>query len=436
MDTVSEEAMAIAMARNGGIAVLHKNQSAEKQMEMVHTVKRSTMSIIESPISICLSSTVDEARRRMDKHGINGLVVTADDDTDNVMGIVSRRDLRKRGDFVKDIMTREENLVRASKDASIDECRDAMAAHSIEKLILIDDGRLTGLRTMRDIRLLEQFPLANRDAGGRLRVAAAIGVSDADRDRAKALTLAHVDALVVDTAHGDSKNVFEMVRWCKENLQVDIVAGNISNHRAVKRLIECGVDGIKVGQGCGAVCSTRPVTGIGVPQFTAVQSCSEALDKQTEPEGPTCTLIADGGIRYSGDVAKAIAAGADCVMLGSMLAGTDEAPGADILHQGMRYKSYRGMGSMGAMDVARYNQAGSKKFVPEGVEARVPAKGPVAEQLAMICGGMRGGMAYCGAADIETFQVTAEFIKVTQNGVKESHPHSVTITADAPNYKG
>ena len=435
MDTVTESQMAIAIAREGGIGVIHKNMSIEEQARQVHAVKRAENGMIYDPVTIKRGSTVQDALNMMHEYKIGGIPVV--DDERNLVGIVTNRDLRFERDLTKvidDVMTKE-NLVVTSQSTNLEEAADILQNHKIEKLPVVDkNGKLVGLVTYKDITKAKDKPNAAKDALGRLRVAAGIGVTKDSMERARALVEAGVDALVIDTAHGHTKGVVEVLRSVKAAFpQVDVVVGNIATGEAAKYLVENGADGVKVGIGPGSICTTRIIAGIGVPQLSAVYDVAKAL------EGTGVPLIADGGIRYSGDIVKALAAGAYSVMLGGMFAGVEESPGETIIFNGRKFKTYRGMGSLEAMEKGskdRYFQADqtdNKKLVPEGIAARVPYKGSLYEVTYQMLGGLRAGMGYCGAENIEKLH-TAQFTRITGAGVAESHPHDVTITSEAPNY--
>lgn len=436
MDTVSEHDMAIAMAQAGGLAVIHKNCSPQEQAEQVRRVKRYEAGMVVNPVTIGPEETLADVRRIMQQHDISGIPVV-DPQTEKLLGVITYRDVRFATDprlRVYELMTFE-NLITVRGDVSQDEAKHLLHTHRIEKLLVVDDAqRCVGLITFKDIDRAESNPLANKDLQGRLRVGAAVGVGQTNQDRVLQLIDAGVDVVVVDTAHGHSKGVGDMVTWIKaQNLPVDVIAGNIATSAAARFLIDLGVDGIKCGMGPGAICTTRVVAGIGVPQFSAIQDAAEICLKNKVP------LIADGGIRSSGDAVKALAAGASCVMMGSMLAGTNESPGETFVYQGRAYKSYRGMGSLAAMaqgSADRYNQQGQSitKMVPEGVEARVPARGPVNLVLHQLVGGIRSGMGYVGAATLTELQSKASFRRITGAGLAESRVHDVSIVKSAPNY--
>lgn len=432
MDTVTEFKAAIAMARLGGIGVIHKNMDIETQVKQVKKVKKSESGVIIDPIFINPEAKVGEAENMMAEYRISGVPVV---DKDNVLvGILTNRDMRFISDMnliVKDVMTKAP-LVTAKVGTTLEEAAKVLQKHKIEKLPIVDDaGKLKGLITIKDIEKKEQFPNANKDAFGRLRVAAAIGVGQ--MDRAKALVEAGVDVLVLDSAHGHSQGIIDTVKAIKKELDIDVIAGNIATGEAAKDLIEAGADAVKVGIGPGSICTTRIVAGVGVPQISAIDDVALVANAYGVP------VIADGGIKYSGDVAKALAVGASSVMLGSALAGTYEAPGEMIIFNGRQFKEYRGMGSIGAMtkgSTDRYFQEGTAadKLVPEGIEGRVPYRGKIADVVHQMIGGLRSSMGYCGSKDIPTFWQKAEFVEITSAGLKESHVHDVTITKESPNY--
>lgn len=435
MDTVTEAKMAIAIAREGGIGVIHKNMSIQEQARQVHAVKRAENGMIYDPVTIHRDSTVGDALKMMEEYHIGGIPVV--DDNRMLVGIVTNRDLRFERDLnrpIDEVMT-SENLVTTSQSTNLEEAADILQKHKIEKLPVVDrEGHLVGLVTYKDITKAKDKPNACKDALGRLRVAAGIGVTSDSMERADALVAAGVDALVIDTAHGHSQGVIGVLRAVKEKYpQIDVVVGNIATGAAAKYLVENGADGVKVGIGPGSICTTRIIAGVGVPQLSAVYDVAKAL------EGTGVPLIADGGIRYSGDIVKALAAGGWSVMLGGLLAGVEESPGDTIIYNGRKYKSYRGMGSLEAMEKGskdRYFQAGetdTKKLVPEGIAARVPYKGSLYEVVYQMVGGLRSGMGYCGAHNIDELH-NARFTRITNAGVAESHPHDVSITSEAPNY--
>ncbi|MDE6262015.1 MAG: IMP dehydrogenase [Muribaculaceae bacterium] len=435
MDTVTEAPLAIAIAREGGIGVIHKNMSIAEQARQVHAVKRAENGMIYDPVTIKRGSTVGDALAIMEEYHIGGIPVV--DDDKKLVGIVTNRDLRFESDLnrpVDEVMTKE-NLVTTSQSTDLEEAARILQRHKIEKLPVVDsEGRLLGLVTYKDITKAKDKPMACKDKYGRLRVAAGVGVTADSLDRVDALVEAGVDAIVIDTAHGHSKGVVNVLRRVKEKYpQIDVVVGNIATGEAAKYLVENGADGVKVGIGPGSICTTRVIAGVGVPQLSAVYDVAKAL------EGTGVPLIADGGIRYSGDIVKALAAGAYSVMLGGMLAGVDETPGDTIIYNGRKYKAYRGMGSLEAMEKGskdRYfqgNVTDAKKLVPEGIAARVPYKGSLYEVVYQMLGGLRSGMGYCGAKDIDALH-QAKFTRITNAGVAESHPHDVAITSEAPNY--
>jgi IMP dehydrogenase len=436
MDTVTESDMAIAMAQEGGIGVLHKNMSIKRQAAEVRKVKRAESGMIIDPVTLTLEGTVGDAKRAMKEHGIGGIPVI--DDTMTLKGIVTNRDLRFEKDndrSIVEVMT-SENLVTARVGTTLGQAEEILQEHKIEKLLVVsEDNKLAGLITFRDITKLTQKPNANKDQYGRLRVAAALGVTADAVERATALVKAGVDAVIIDTAHGHTKGVVDVLKAVKAAFpDLDVVVGNIATPEAAQYLVDNGADGVKVGIGPGSICTTRVVAGVGFPQFSAVLEVAAAI------KGSGVPVIADGGIRYTGDIPKAIAAGADCVMLGSLLAGTKESPGETIIFEGRKFKSYRGMGSVEAMKEGskdRYFQDVEddvKKLVPEGIVGRVPYKGELNESMLQFIGGLRAGMGYCGSKDIATLQETGKFIRITASGIGESHPHNVTITKEAPNY--
>jgi IMP dehydrogenase len=432
MDTVTEYRAAIAMAHLGGIGIIHKNMDIETQAKMIRKVKKSESGVIIDPIFVHPGATLADAEEIMSEYKISGVPIV--DEHNKLLGILTNRDMRFEKDLTKkveDVMT-PMPLVTTTEGTSLQEAAHIMHEHKIEKLPIIDtEGYLKGLFTIKDIKKCIAYPNANKDDFGRLRVGAAIGVGQ--MDRAKALVEAGVDVLVLDSAHGHSKGILETVKTIKAELAVDVIAGNVATGEAVEALIEAGADAVKVGIGPGSICTTRIVAGVGVPQISAIDECSQAAKKHGVP------IIADGGIKYSGDMAKALAVGASCVMAGSLLAGTEESPGDLINYQGRQYKAYRGMGSIGAMtkgSTDRYFQEGTAadKLVPEGIEGRVPYRGPIAGIVHQMMGGLRSSMGYCGSKDIPTFQERAEFVEITSAGLKESHVHDVQITAEAPNY--
>ncbi len=435
MDTVTEAQLAIAIAREGGIGVIHKNMTIEEQARQVHMVKRAENGMIYDPVTISRGSRVIDALNLMKEYKIGGIPVV--DENGMLVGIVTNRDLRFERNLerpIDEVMTKE-NLVTTSQSTNLEEAADILQRHKIEKLPVVDkNGKLVGLVTYKDITKAKDKPNACKDSLGRLRVAAGIGVTSDSLTRAEALVKAGVDAIVIDTAHGHSKGVVRVLKEVKAAYpEIDVVVGNIATGEAAKFLADNGADAVKVGIGPGSICTTRIIAGIGVPQLSAVYDVAKAL------EGTGVPLIADGGIRYSGDIVKALAAGAYSVMLGGMFAGVEESPGETIIFNGRKYKSYRGMGSLEAMEKGskdRYFQANvtdNKKLVPEGIAARVPYKGTLYEVVYQMLGGLRAGMGYCGAANIEKLH-SAQFTKITNAGVAESHPHDVTITSEAPNY--
>lgn len=435
MDTVTEAALAIAIAREGGIGVIHKNMSIAEQARQVHAVKRAENGMIYDPVTIKRGSTVKDALDMMAEYHIGGIPVV--DDNKKLVGIVTNRDLRFQRNMmtlIDDVMTKDK-LVTTSQTTDLEKAASILQEHKIEKLPVVDkDGKLVGLVTYKDITKAKDKPNACKDDLGRLRVAAGVGVTPDSMERVDALVEAGVDAIVIDTAHGHSKGVIGVLKAVKEKYPtLDVVVGNIATGEAAKYLVENGADGVKVGIGPGSICTTRVVAGVGVPQLTAVYDVAKAL------EGTDVPLIADGGIRYSGDIVKALAAGAYCVMLGGMLAGVEESPGDTIIFNGRKYKTYRGMGSLEAMEKGskdRYfqgNVSDVKKLVPEGIAARVPFKGSLYEVVYQMLGGLRSGMGYCGAHNIEELH-HAQFTRITNAGVAESHPHDVAITSEAPNY--
>ncbi|WP_298928261.1 IMP dehydrogenase [uncultured Allomuricauda sp.] len=436
MDTVTESQMAIAMAQEGGIGVLHKNMTIEQQAIKVRKVKRAESGMIMDPVTLPLNSIVGDAKANMKEHSIGGIPIV--DSDKKLIGIVTNRDLRfeKNDDRpIAEVMTTE-NLVTVGEGTSLEEAEVILQKNKIEKLPVVnDDYVLVGLITFRDITKLTQKPMANKDQYGRLRVAAAIGVTADAVDRAGALVNAGVDAIVIDTAHGHTKGVVTVLKEVKKAFpELEVIVGNIATGEAAKYLVEAGADAVKVGIGPGSICTTRVVAGVGFPQFSAVLEVAAAI------KGSGVPVIADGGIRYTGDIPKAIAAGADTVMLGSLLAGTKESPGETIIYEGRKFKSYRGMGSVEAMKEGskdRYFQDVEddiKKLVPEGIVGRVPYKGDLFESIHQFVGGLRAGMGYCGAKDIETLKESGRFVKITASGINESHPHDVTITKESPNY--
>lgn len=435
MDTVTEARLAIALAQEGGIGIVHKNLTAPEQAAEVLKVKRHESGVVRDPITIPPTLTVAEVIELTRQHRISGLPVV---EGTKVVGIVTNRDLRfetRMDAKVAEIMTPRERLVTVPEGASLDEAKTLMHKHRLERVLVVnDDWELRGLITVKDITKATEHPNAAKDEQGKLRVGAAIGVSD--DERVELLVKAGVDALIVDTAHGHSKGVLDRVAWIKRNYpQVEVVGGNIATAEAARALVDAGADGVKVGIGPGSICTTRIVAGVGVPQISAIANVAAAL------EGSDVPLIADGGVRYSGDVAKALAAGAHSVMMGGMFAGTEEAPGEVILYQGRSYKTYRGMGSLGAMakgSAERYfqdNDANVDKFVPEGIEGMVPFKGSVLSIIFQLAGGVRSSMGYCGCGAIDEMRTRAQFVEITSAGIRESHVHDVRITKEAPNYR-
>jgi len=435
MDTVTESDMAVALAREGGIGIIHKNLSIEDQLVMVDRVKRSESGMIVNPVTLSIDKTIRDAKNVMANYHISGLPVV---DKGKLVGIITNRDIRFETNddlSIRDRMT-SEKLVTVPQGTTLDEAKKVLQEHRIEKLLVVDNkGSLAGLITVKDIQKKEDFPNACKDKNGRLRVGAALGISGDATERALALSDAAVDVIVIDTAHGHSVGVLNAVTKIKKSVgDLQVIAGNVATSDGAKSLIDAGVDCLKVGIGAGASCTTRIVAGVGMPQLSGVMNCVDEAKKYDIP------VIADGGIRYSGDLSKAIAAGAEVVMLGSILAGMDESPGEFILFEGRQYKSYRGMGSLGAMKEGsgdRYFQEGSEvtKLVPEGIEGMVPYRGPVKNTIHQLMGGLRSSMGYCGAKDIRDFHGKAEFIQTTAAGVKESHPHEVKIMKEAPNYQ-
>lgn len=437
MDTVSERDLAIAIARQGGVAIIHKNMSIEAQADQVRSVKRSESGMILDPVTLTPNAQVADAHALMKKFSIGGIPIV-DTEGGLLVGILTNRDLRFERDFsrkVNELMTKE-NLVVAPKGTTLDQARDILQRNKIEKLPVVDaDGRLIGLITYKDLTKHKNYPNACKDRFGRLVVGAAVGIARDTLDRVAALVKAGVDLICVDTAHGHSKGVIDMVRTIKELYPtLEVVGGNIATGEAALALAAAGVDAVKVGVGPGSICTTRIVAGVGVPQLSAVHNVAQAL------KGTGIPIIADGGVRYTGDIAKAIVAGANTVMAGSLFAGTEEAPGETIIFDGRKFKVYRGMGSLGAMELGskdRYFQDVEddvKKLVPEGIEGRVPFKGTLAEVMVQYTGGLRASMGYCGCASIEEMQEKGRFVRITSSGILESHPHNITITKESPNY--
>jgi IMP dehydrogenase len=436
MDTVTEARLAIAMAQEGGIGVVHKNMSLEKQAEQVRIVKKYEAGVIKDPVTVTPNTTIRQVFEITQRHNISGVPVV---DGNELVGIVTSRDMRfekKLDDPVRNIMTRKENLITVQEDASQDEVLELLHRHRIEKVLVVNKNfELRGLITVKDIQKSSDFPNAAKDSQDSLLVAAAVGVGGDTEARITALVEAGVDVVVVDTAHGHTLGVIERVRWVKKNFpDVQVIGGNVTTAEGALALVEAGADGVKVGQGPGSICTTRVVAGVGVPQITAVSNVAEAL------KGTGVPVIADGGIRFSGDMAKAIASGAWTVMIGGLFAGTEEAPGEVELFQGRSYKSYRGMGSIGAMQQGskdRYFQhdVSADKLVPEGIEGRVPYKGTLSGVVHQLLGGLRSSMGYLGSSTIEQFRDEARFVRITNAGIRESHAHDVQITKEAPNYK-
>ncbi|MCU0968121.1 MAG: IMP dehydrogenase [Rubrivivax sp.] len=444
MDTVTEARLAIAIAQEGGVGIVHKNLTPRQQAAEVARVKRYESGLLRDPITVTPDTTVRQVLELSRQHGVSGFPVLDGPTGKTVVGIVTNRDLRFESRLdapVREIMTPRERLVWVREGASLDEGKALMHRHRLERVLVVNDAfELRGLMTVKDITKQTDFPSAARDGQGKLRVGAAVGVGEGTEERVELLVRAGADVLVVDTAHGHSHGVLERVRWIKRHFpEVDVIGGNIATGAAALALAEAGADGVKVGIGPGSICTTRIVAGVGVPQITAIEGVARAL------EGSGVPLVADGGIRYSGDIAKALAAGASTVMMGGMFAGTEEAPGEVILYQGRSYKSYRGMGSIGAMRAGsadRYFQENDEaanpnadKLVPEGIEGRVPYKGSVVNIVYQMAGGLRAAMGYCGCASIEQMHQKAEFVEITSAGIRESHVHDVQITKEAPNYR-
>lgn len=435
MDTVTEAKMAIAMARQGGLGIIHKNMSIDEQAEQVETVKRSENGVITDPFFLTPTHQVYDAEHLMGKYRISGVPIVNNEEEQKLVGIITNRDLRFIQDYslkIDDVMTKE-NLVTAPVGTTLQEAEKVLQKYKIEKLPIVDeDGILKGLITIKDIEKVIEFPNAAKDQHGRLLVGAAVGVTKDTLMRVEKLVKAHVDVITIDTAHGHSQGVMETVKEIRAAYpELAIIAGNVATAEATRELIEAGADIIKVGIGPGSICTTRVVAGVGVPQISAVYDCATEARKHGK------AIIADGGIKYSGDIVKALAAGGHVVMLGSMLAGTTESPGETEIFQGRRFKVYRGMGSIGAMERGskdRYFQEDAKKLVPEGIEGRLPYKGPLADTIHQLTGGIRSGMGYCGAHNLEKLRNEAQFVKMTGAGLRESHPHDVQITKEAPNY--
>jgi len=438
MDTVTEARMAIALAREGGIGVIHRNLSIEDQVAEVDKVKRSESGMIVEPVTLGPDDMLSDAEAVMERYRISGVPITTPDG--KLVGILTNRDLRFEDDLnqpIRSFMT-SQNLVTVPVGTTLDQAKEILHRHKIEKLPVVDDhGYLKGLITVKDIQKKIQYPNATKDEQGRLRVAAAVGVGPEALARCEALVAANVDVIIVDTAHGHSRGVLDMVLQAKRTWHIEVIAGNVATGDATDALIEVGADAVKVGVGPGSICTTRVVAGTGVPQISAIMDCARIARNTGIP------VIADGGIQYSGDIAKAIAAGADCVMLGGLFAGTDESPGEVILYQGERYKEYRGMGSLGAMKTRSYSKDryfqqdvdSLAKFVPEGIEGRVAYKGQISNVVYQLVGGLRAAMGYCGAETIEDLKANARFVRITSAGLRESHPHDVVITKEAPNYR-
>lgn len=435
MDTVTECALAIAIAREGGMGIIHKNMSIEAQADQVDRVKRSEHGVITDPFSLSPEHTIAEADALMARYKISGVPITLEDG--RLVGILTNRDLRFETDYTRkicEVMT-SEKLITAEMGTTLAQAQEILRKYKIEKLPLVDDnGILKGLITIKDIEKCIQYPASAKDSNGRLLVGAAVGVSKDTMERVDALHRAKVDVIGLDTAHGHSAGVLKMVEKIKSSYpDLELIAGNVATAEATRDLFAAGADCVKVGIGPGSICTTRVIAGIGVPQLTAVMDCAEQAARQGK------TIIADGGIKYSGDITKALAAGAAAVMMGSLLAGTEESPGETEIFQGRRFKVYRGMGSLAAMEKGsrdRYFQEDARKLVPEGVEGRVPYKGPLSDTLFQMCGGLKAGMGYCGAADIAALHANAEFVRITNAGLQESHPHDIAITKEAPNYSG
>ena len=432
MDTVTESEMAIAIAREGGIGVIHKNMSIDEQCKEVDKVKRSEHGVIVDPISLGPDNLLSDADDLMNKYHISGVPVTVDG---KLVGIITNRDMRFETDLdkpIKEIMTKE-GLITAPENTTLPEAKRVLQDHRIEKLPLVDEnGYLKGLVTIKDIEKMRKYPNSAKDSDGRLLVAAAVGATANVIERTEALLAARADVIVIDTAHGHSEGVLRTIRHLREAFpHMQLIAGNVATAGATEALIDAGVSAVKVGIGPGSICTTRVIAGIGVPQITAIYECARAAEKRGIP------IIADGGIQYSGDIAKAIGAGASTVMLGNLLAGTEESPGETIIYQGKTYKSYRGMGSLGAMNAGskdRYFQQDSKKLVPEGIEGQIPYRGHVSDVIFQLIGGLRASMGYCGASTIRDMIEKTQFIQITGAGLRESHPHDVSITKEAPNY--
>lgn len=433
MDTVTEAELAIALARVGGLGIIHKNMTIEDQAAQVNAVKRSENGMISDPVTLSKDHTLGDAKALMAQYKISGLPVVAADNT--LLGIITNRDVKYQEDLevkVADIMT-SENLVVSNRSTTLEEAKDILLANRVEKLPIVDDqNKLVGLITIKDIDNQMEYPNSSKDQSGRLTAGAGVGIGVDTMERVQALVNAGVDIIAVDSAHGHSKGVLDKVREIRASFpELDIVGGNIVTAQAAKDLVEAGANALKVGVGPGSICTTRVVAGVGVPQLSAIANVYDFAKEHR------ISVIADGGIKFSGDIVKAIASGASAVMLGSLFAGTDEAPGEEIIYQGRKFKSYQGMGSLSAMKRGgkeRYFQSEAKKFVPEGIEGRVPFKGKLKDVVFQLCGGLRAGMGYCGTKDIPTLQRDSKMVKITGAGLRESHPHDVTITQEAPNY--
>ncbi len=432
MDTVTEAALAIALAQEGGIGIIHKNLSIEAQAREVEKVKRSEHGIITSPITLPPNENTATARRVMEEHNISGIPIVTEDS--RLVGILTRRDMKflSADSTIENVMTKE-NLVTAEPTTPLDKAEDILKQHRVEKLLLVDaDGQLAGMITMRDIDKMRLFPRSCKDDRGRLRVGAAVGVHD--YERVTELIARDADVIVVDTAHGHSDNVMQTVERIKSDHGIDVIAGNVATGQGAADLIAAGADAVKVGIGPGAICTTRVISGVGVPQITAIREAAKAADKKDIP------VIADGGVRHSGDITKAVAAGASSVMMGSLFAGLDESPGQTVIYKGRRFKVYRGMGSLGAMvsgSADRYGQKGEtirEKLVPEGIQGRVPYRGPLGDFVYQLVGGLRAGMGYCGTETVEELRTGAKFIRISAASLAENHPHDISITHEAPNY--
>lgn len=432
MDTVTEARLAIAMAREGGVGIIHKNMSIEDQASQVDKVKRSEHGVITDPFSLSPNHRISEALSLMERYRISGVPITEEG---KLVGILTNRDLKFETDFTKpihELMTKT-NLITAPEGTTLDQAKEILRAHKIEKLPIVDElFNLKGLITIKDIEKAIQYPNSAKDKKGRLLAGAAVGTAADTMERVAALAASHADVIAVDTAHGHSTGVLKMVERIKTKYpHITVIGGNVATAEATKALIGSGADVVKVGMGPGSICTTRVVAGIGVPQITAISDCAEEADKTGK------TIVADGGIKFSGDIPKAIAAGANAVMIGSLFAGTEESPGETEIYQGRSFKVYRGMGSLGAMSQGssdRYFQSGTRKFVPEGVEGRVPFRGPLADTVYQLVGGLRSGMGYCGTASVEALRQRGQFIRITAAGLTESHPHDIDITKEAPNY--